>query len=532
MSHILFDRAVCAAPDGTVLVPEFSETISHEVVGLVGCNGCGKSTALRMIVGDLTPTSGSVRVDGAAALLQQGGFDDGANVAQVLGVDEQLAIQSRFERGEAQAVDYERVDWKLLGRVDEVVAACGLADVDLTRAVNTLSGGERNRVKIAALLMRAPDILLLDEPTNDLDTAGRAMIFDLMERWDGPMLIASHDRDLLERVDRIIELSPTGAFSVVGGWSAFEEARTQAYARATRAAAIAKSEEAAARRAQQKASERHQRRERQGRQSAARRDRSKLEINAEKESAQSTSARHRKQGQEKVAQTQEALRQAEAEVARLTPIAIALPSCGLKRDQVVVKARGLVCERGGRRLFGPLDFTIAGPRRVWLKGPNGCGKSSLVRLLDGREDPAEGDVDVNASSVAVLDQHLDLLGSGETALKAMQRHNPALTDREAHAALARYGFRARWAQRVIGELSGGERVRLALACLFSRSEPPSLLILDEPTNHLDIASIEMLETAITDYDGAVICCTHDERFKAKLACDCILDIGTPGQSAR
>ncbi|MEL6706637.1 MAG: ABC-F family ATP-binding cassette domain-containing protein [Pseudomonadota bacterium] len=525
MSHILFERTVCAAPDGTVLVSEFSETISHEVVGLVGRNGCGKSTVLHMAMGDLAPISGRVRVDGTAALLQQGGFEDGASVAQALGVHEQLAIQRRLDKGAAKDDDYERVDWTLLARVDEAVASCGLADIDLNRAVETMSGGERNRLKIAALLMRKPDILLLDEPTNDLDAAGRAMIYDLLDRWHGPMLIASHDRDLLERVDRIIELSPTGAFSVAGGWSAFEEARNQARAQAERAVAVAKGEEAAARRAQQKVSERHEQRERQGRQSAARRDRSKLEINAQKESAQSTSARNRHQGSEKVVQAQKALRRAQAEVARLTPIAITLPTCGLKRDQVVAKARGLVCKRGGRRLFGPLDFTIIGPQRVLLQGPNGSGKSSLVRLLAGQQDPTEGQVEVKASNVALLDQHLDLLSWDETALQAMQRHNPALTDREAHAALARYGFRSFWSQRAVGELSGGERVRLALACLFSRSETPSLLILDEPTNHLDIASIEMLEAAIADYNGAVICCTHDERFKAKIACDHTLVIG-------
>lgn len=526
MSHILFDRTVCAAPDGTVLVPEFSQTVSHEVVGLVGRNGCGKSTVMRMVIGDLAPASGGVRVDGTVAYLRQGGFDDGASVAEALGVDQQLAIQGRFDKGTAKAEDYERVDWTLLARIDEVVASCGLAEIDLACRGDTMSGGERNRLKIAALLMQSPDILLLDEPTNDLDAAGRAMIYDLMERWDGPMLIASHDRDLLERVDRIIELSSIGAFTVAGGWSAFEEARNQARAQAERAVADARSEEAAARRVHQKANERHEQREKQGRRSAARRDRSKLEINAQKESAQSTSARNRNQGAEKVAQAREALRRAEAEVARLTPISIILPKCGLQRDQKVVSARGLVCERGGRRLFGPLDFTITGPKRVLLQGPNGSGKSSLVRLLAGQEDPTDGQVDVPTSNVVVLDQHLDLLSSDETALQAMQRHNPALSDQDAHAALARYGFRAQWSQRVVGELSGGERVRLALACLFSRPEPPSLLILDEPTNHLDIASIEMLEAAIAEYDGTVILCTHDQRFRTNMACDHILEIIT------
>ncbi|KEO88659.1 hypothetical protein EH31_17035 [Erythrobacter longus] len=206
---------------------------------------------------------------------------------------------------------------------------------------------------------------------------------------------------------------------------------------------------------------------------------------------------------------------------------IALPASGFVQGQVTLKAEGVSCEIAGRALFEPIDLTIAGPERILIAGPNGSGKSSLAQILAGEAEPGTGLVTRETVAIGFLDQHLRLLQPSETALGAMQRHNPALSAQDAHAALATFGFRSTAAERSVAMLSGGERVRLALACLFSSDVVPRLLILDEPTNHLDIESIEMLEEALAGYDGAIILSTHDARFRKRMAPDRTINLKRP-----
>ncbi|NVE93857.1 ABC-F family ATP-binding cassette domain-containing protein [Altererythrobacter lutimaris] len=525
MSHVLLDRVVLAASDGSVLVPEITATIAHETVGLVGRNGCGKTTLMRTIAGDIAPMSGSINLDGIPALMHQRPFPEGTSVAQALGVEAQLEIQNRFESGSPLEADFDAVDWNVSSQLNQAMSVCGLEALDLTRKVEQLSGGERNRLKTAALLIRQPDILLLDEPTNDLDTDGRAFVYSLLESWDGPVFVATHDRDLLENVDRIIELSPLGTFCVSGGWDVFEEAREAERERANQAFEKARADVASAQRARQASVEKQQSRDRQGRQSAMRRDHSRLEINAKKERAQATLARNRAVGGDRLEHAARAQEKAASDVAKVTPIRIELPLSHLSASRVVLKAKGLCAKAAGRQLFGPLDFTIIGPERILICGPNGSGKSTLARFLSGMDNPAIGSVEIDKASVGFLDQHLELLHPEETALQAMQRLNEALDPNALHAALARFGFRSVWGDRIVASLSGGEKVRLALACLFSGETAPYALVLDEPTNHLDIASVEMLEEALSSYDGAIICITHDQRFRQNLRPHRILDLG-------
>lgn len=525
MPHIQLDRVACTTPNGADLFPELTENISDEVVGLVGRNGCGKSTLLRTIAGELAPSRGAVRVDGSCALVSQGNYSDDTTIAQALGVEGQLEIHDRFERGEPTLEDHDAVDWALPALLEKTLAGCGLPALAMERLATSLSGGERNRLKFAAALILQPDILLLDEPTNDLDANGRAFVEGLFGQWSGPVLIASHDRAVLEKVDRIIELTPVGNLNVAGGWTKFTIEREANRERVRKSLELAKAEAKSAARAQQLKTERQAQRDRQGRQFAAKRDASKLEINARKEQAQSTSARNSAMGQQKSSEALEAVAMAAKAVERVTPVRIELPSCGLQSSHIVLQAEDLSCDHGERILFEGLDLKIVGPERILVRGPNGSGKSSLARILAGQKSPASGTVNCERDRIAVLDQHLAMLSKDETLLDAMVRHSPELDRNTSHAALARFGFRSDWSSRITSGMSGGERVRLALACLFSGQNPPQLLILDEPTNHLDMEAVEMLEAALVDYDGAILCITHDAAFAGNLGLTRAIELG-------
>ena len=535
MSHIHLDGVSVGADNQNSLFPPFSETISHEIVGLFGRNGSGKSSLLYVISGDRAAARGTVTIDGKVGYMRQGAFPAGVSIAQALGVGEQLDMLERIEAGDSLPSDLEDADWSLPARLEAILAKLGLPDLGLEREAAELSGGEQCRVKIAALLLAEADILLLDEPTNDLDDDGRAIVADLLRDWKGAALVASHDRALLENMDRIIELSPAGVLSVGGGWSAFKAQRDAVRAQAIDALEDAEQNAKRARAVQQARTERQARRSKQGKLSSARRDASRLEINAQKSRAEKTSARNVAIGQEQVSQTKAAIEDAAARVERIVPVRIELPASGLQRGHLLLEASQISCGYEHNPVFGPLDVRITGPERIALTGRNGSGKSTLLKVISGALSADAGTVRNEPDRTAVLDQHLSLLAPTENALEAMLRHNPSLTKHEAHAALAQYGFRAEWCERVVESLSGGERVRLALACLFSGPTPPQLLLLDEPTNHLDIYAIEMLEEALCSYDGAIVCVSHDAEFRSALKLERTLDLGIrphPGEPVK
>jgi ATPase subunit of ABC transporter with duplicated ATPase domains len=502
-------------PDGTLLFSDLGLSLARESVGLVGRNGSGKSTLLAAIAGQGGVVQGTITCRGKVGFLRQLPPVGMRTVGDLLGGDA-LACLERIERGTASDEDHAQADWTLPSRLDAALASVGLAPLDSDRPLAGLSGGERMRVMLAALLLDDTDVLLLDEPTNNLDDAGRDAVIDLIGRWHGPVLVASHDRALLEHVDRIVELTQAGIHVVGGGWSAFEQQRGAQRAQALQTLEKAEAAVKTARRERQREAEKQARRDKRGRAFAARASEPKILLHARQQRAEQTAAHYRAVGDGSVEQAGNALAKAQADVERLVPIRIALPSCGLPPRHVLVEARQVACARGGRHLFGPLDLTVRGPERIALTGPNGSGKTSLIRLLQGEEEPQAGSVAADRKDIVLLDQHLSLLERSESALEAMRRHNPQMEAGQAHDALAVYGFRNRWGDRTVESLSGGERVRLALACLFARPRPPRMLILDEPTNHLDVDATMLLEEALRAYDGAILCVSHDRGFREAL----------------
>jgi ATPase subunit of ABC transporter with duplicated ATPase domains len=505
-AFLTLDSISLTTPDGRPLFDGLTLAIGRERTGLVGRNGCGKSTLLRAIAGAIEPASGSVQRTGSIGTLAQLA-DDRLTVAQALGIADDLARLRRLERGEGSLDDAAEADWTLEARLAAALIETGLPTFPSDRLLASLSGGERTRVALARLLIEAPDVLLLDEPTNNLDADGREALADLLARWRGGVVVASHDRGLLARVDRIVELAAIGVTIFGGAWPEFAEARDAARARAeadlNRAADALRSAE----RAVQRAREKKARRDKAGRAWRAKGIEDKMFMDAEKQRAENSGAREGHIAERLIGERADALDQARARVEILTPLSIDLPG-----GRELVAFREVVMAHGARRLFGPLSFDVRGPERIAIRGANGSGKTTLLGLITGQLKPTTGDISRLTDRIAVLDQHVGLLDASAGILDNLRRLNPDLSDNEARAALARFAFRNKAALQIAGTLSGGERLRAGLACAFARRKPPLLLLLDEPTNHLDLTSIEVLERALSGFDGALVAVSHDQTF--------------------
>ena len=510
-AFLVLDSISLATPDERPLFDDLTLALGRERTGLVGRNGCGKSTLLRLIAGEIEPAGGSLHRTGSIGMLAQLA-DDSLTVTQALGVEADLARLRRLEHGEGSMDDAAEADWTLEGRLHTALVETGLTSLPLDRPIASLSGGERTRVALTRLLIEAPDLLLLDEPTNNLDNDGRDAVAQLLERWQGGVLIASHDRALLERVDRIVELTPIGVNVFGGPWSAFAAARDAARDRAEAELASASNALRSTERAIQKGREKKARRDKAGRAYRASGSHSKILLDAGKQQAEESGARESHLSERLIEDRTEALEAARARVEILTPLAIDLPQTDLPRGRALIAFKEVVMAFEARHLFGPLSFEVRGPERIALRGANGSGKTTAFRLMTGEIAPSSGDVSRLTDRIAVLDQHVGLLDPAASILDNLRRLNPSLTANEAHAALARFAFRNRAALQISGTLSGGERLRAGMACVFARPEPPWLLLLDEPTNHLDLNAIEELEVALTHFDGALVVISHDRTF--------------------
>ncbi|KIC44931.1 ABC-F family ATP-binding cassette domain-containing protein [Tateyamaria sp. ANG-S1] len=512
MSSVILSGLCWNTPDTTPLFANLDLTFGPGSTGLVGRNGTGKTTLLRLIAGELEPASGTViRPQTVGFVRQNPEQQPDETLADLFAVHAELALLARAERGEATADDLANADWMLEAHLQTALSTIGL-DLPTDTPLHALSGGQRTRAGLAALMFKQPDVLLLDEPTNHLDRAGRVQVMDALRSWQGCAIIASHDRTLLGDMDAIVELTTLGARTYGGNYAAYSDMKSAELAKADDNLARATRTVAETKARIRLAAERKARTDRQGRQLRAAGSQSKLLLDAAKERSEGSASGAARLRNRQMEDAQDALESAREAVEVLEPLIMDIPPSGLASGRDVLRIDGLTFSYGSEApVLDNIALAIRGPERIAVSGPNGSGKSTLLACIHGDLPVADGSVHLHVPA-ALLDQDMSMLDPDETVRDALARLDPNATENDRRAVLARFLFRGNDALQKVGALSGGQRLRAGLACTLGHSQPRQLLLLDEPSNHLDIEAIETLEAALRAYDGALLVVSHDDTF--------------------
>jgi ATP-binding cassette, subfamily F, member 3 len=496
-------------PTGEVLKDVSWEVKPGDRIGLVGVNGAGKSTQLKIIAGEIEPTSGEIIRPSSlhiAYLSQEFDVDPGRTVreefwkafAEANQVHESLmAVHRAMETASVDELDnlinkmdklqrkFEGLDgYGLESRIDKLMPELGFELDDGDRLVEAFSGGWQMRMGLGKILLQSPDLLLLDEPTNHLDLETIEWLETYLKGLNTPMVIVSHDREFLDRLcTQIVETERGVSTTYLGNYSAY----------------LLQKEEAQL--AQMSAFERQQK-ELEKQQAFVDRFRASA--------TRSTQAKSREKQLDKVERI-------EAPTGNVRTLQFKFPPAPRSGREVVI-IQNLTHVYGEKILFLGAELLVERGDRIAFVGPNGAGKSTLLHLMTGSEQPSEGTIKLGDHNVipGYFEQNqAEALDLEKTVMETIHDEVPDWTNEEVRTLLGRFLFSNDTVFKKVAALSGGEKARLALAKMLLR--PANLLMLDEPTNHLDIPAKEMLEDALKAYDGTVIVVSHDRYFISQVA---------------
>lgn len=521
--------------DHETLFGPLSFCISNEKIGLIGHNGAGKSTLAKLLAGFIEPSSGRIERLGQIVLCPQLLKEETIQtVAQYLGVGPILEAQNRLLSGDYQESDFILAsrNWTLEEQIKENLDFWGLSEDFLSKNMSQLSGGEQTKIKLIQMTLMEADLYLFDEPTNNLDSQSRALFIKWLSQCSKAVIVISHDRALLEKVDRILYLGQKKITEYGGGFS-FYQAMQDEHRQALEQHIHAQTQKIhKLKRQYQQNKEKQQQREKIGKnrkqgEIQARGYASKMYYNDCRNQAEKTQKRQQRQADRSQQKSLEEIKSLTNNLEQIPEIAITVNPVHVHAKKLIIDIQDLSFAYENKTIFSHITWQGIGPFRVAIKGNNGVGKSTLLKLICKQLKPNTGHITTNARIAYVAQNSLGL-DETKTVFETFLEINPNCDHQRAHNQLSLFLFKD-MKQQLVANLSGGERMRLCLASKLLERSPPELLILDEPTNHMDLASIECIEAALKQYNGALLVVSHDETFIRNLGIVNYLEISELGQ---
>ncbi len=515
---LILQDVIYRHPNRDVLFSGLDMTVaSTEKIALVGNNGAGKSTLLRLIAGEIRPASGSIRIDTVPYYVPQlFGQLDHLSIAQALKIDRKIDALHQILQGNVSEENMLTLDddWSVEERAREALQYWKLGEIDLQQSLSSLSGGQKTKVFLSGISIHQPGLILLDEPSNHLDAESRQLLYDLIVKTRSSLIVVSHDRALLNLLDAVFELD-RHKITVYGG--NYEFYREQKAIGIEALHHDLHSKEKALRKAKQierESAERQQKLDARGRKKQEKAGLPTISMNTFRNNAEKSTARIKGVHEEKIDGVAKELDQLRKQLPDADKMKIGFGDSSLHKGKQLIIAEDVNFRYGEKWLWkGALHFQINSGERVAISGVNGSGKTTLIRLLLGELQPVNGSVQNAAVRTVYIDQEYSLVNSTLNIYQQAQEFNTGcLPEHEVKSRLTKFLFDQNDWDKPCAALSGGERMRLVLCCLTLEALSPDIIILDEPTNNLDLQNVEILTTAVNEYEGTLIVISHDAYF--------------------
>lgn len=517
-------------PDKDLLFENISFSINNsEKNALIGNNGVGKSTLLKIIAGNLQASEGQLKAETKPYYIPQifGQFNH-LTISQALGIDKKLNAFKEILNGNMSEENYALLDddWTIEDRCNQALEYWQLNNLDLEQKMEFLSGGQKTKVFLTGISIHQPELVLMDEPSNHLDIAGRQLLYDFIQSSKSTMIVVSHDRKLLNLLSSIYELSKRGIVVYGGNYDFYvQQKQTENNALSQ----DIQSKEKALRKAKEKERdtiERQQKLDSRGKKKQTKAGMGKAMMDKMKNDAQNSSAKQKNVHAEKIGGISHELHELRSSVAEIDKMKFGFDNSALHKGKILVTATNVNYGYSSKLLWTKnLNLQIISGERIVLKGLNGSGKTTLIKLILGNLEPKTGTIYRADNKAVYIDQDYSLINNSLNIYEQAQEFNTtALQEHEIKIRLNRFLFSRESWDKSCESLSGGERMRLIICCLTISNQSPDIIILDEPTNNLDIQNVEILTAAINEYQGTLLVVSHDDSFLEQIKIERIIQL--------
>lgn len=517
-------------PNKDLLFENINLSISnHQKTALIGNNGVGKSTLLKIISGKLIPTTGTVKYETELYYMPQifGQFDD-LTISEAIGISDKINALKEILNGNATEENFNLLndDWLIEERCQEAFAYWNLNNLDLNHKMKSLSGGQKTKVFLAGISIHHAEFILLDEPSNYLDLESRNLLYEFIKSTSKTLLIVSHDRKLLNLLDTVLELNPNG-INVYGGNYDFYASQKEIENNALQQ--DINSKEKALRKAKEKEREtleRAQKNDARGKGKQEKAGVARIMLNTMKNKAENSTSKLKSIHADKIGGISQELQGLRSNVRNFDKMKFGFDNSNLHKGKILFKAEGINFEYNSKSVWkNDLDLEILSGERISIQGENGSGKTTLINLILGKINPKKGEIYRNEFQSIYIDQDYSLIKNELSIYEQAQEFNTeGLEEHEVKIRLNRFLFPKESWDKNCATLSGGERMRLMLCCLTIHKTVPDLIVLDEPTNNLDIQNIEILTSAINEYEGTLLVVSHDVSFLEQINVEKIIQL--------